>query len=281
MSTPRVNLNKEIIALFSGQASQVTTPKLYIELTGSHSLAIILNQAVFWSNKSKSKDGFFHKTYEEWFEEIHIPERTLRRRFDTLEMNGWISTKVKKINGKNTKHVLAHIDKIIESISIMLDSKCPIRPDCPDKPNIEQKPCTKSAPTGQIGRSEPAKLADSTIRTEEYLQKKLTNCASSSSFFFSETLDRQMLNEKLLKDERSDDEFLTEVKIHIEERSDLSFSLIIRQQAALKLLRKLKKLNEVFFVSGNKKNEPKKIIETPEQRAARYKLEREKNSYLK
>lgn len=263
MSTSKINLNKEIIALFSGQASVVTTPKLYIQLTGSHSLAIVLNQAVFWSNKSKCKDGFFHKTYEEWFDEIHIPERTLRRRFDRLEQKGWITTKVKKVYGKNIKHVQPHMDKIIESISIMLSTDCPIRPTSQERPEVEQKPCTKVNPTGHIGRSEPATLSDSYIETDDHFQNKNTSTAVSSDFFFSETLDRQMLNEKLCRDTRSDDEFLEGVVLHVNNHSDAALPLVVRQQGALKLLRKLKSNNEIFYVKGSAPKEEEK----PKQQA--------------
>ncbi len=255
MSTPKINLNKEIVALFSGQSSTVTTPKLYIQLTGSHSLAIVLNQAIFWSNKSSCKDGYFHKTYEEWFEEVHIPERTLRRRFDKLEQYGWIATKVKMVHGKNTKHVKPDMDKIIESISIMLNQDCPNRPESQESPNIEQKPCTKVAPSGQSGRSEPANLADSSIYTDDYDQIKTTNCESSSSFFFSETIDKDLLNQKLHRDERSDEEFMDQVVDHVENQSDKKYPRIVRAQGALKLLKKMKEKNELFYVKGKQPKE--------------------------
>lgn len=254
----KTNLNKEIISLFSGQASVVTTPKLYIMLTGNHSLAIILNQCVYWSNKSKNDDGWFYKEYKEWFDEIHIPERTLRRRFDRLEQMGWITTKVKKIKGTNTKHIFPNMGNIIESISTMLNTSCPDRPLCPvpeSSSNDEQKSCTKIAPTGQIGRSETANLAVSSIDTEEYLQKKLTNCESSSSFFFSETIDQDILDKKLFRDERTDEEFMNQVIEHVENHSDKKYSKIIRAQGALKLLTKLKSQNIIFYVTGKETKE--------------------------
>lgn len=266
--TTKINLNKEILALFSGQASVVTTPKLYIMLTGNHALAIILNQCVYWSNKSENKDGWFYKEYKEWFDEIHMPERTLRRRFDRLEQMGWITTKVKKIRGTNTKHIFPHMDKIIASISTMLDTTCPDRPLCPvpeSSINDEQKPCTKITPTGQNGRSEPAKVADSSIDTEDYLQKKLTNCESSSSFYFSETIDQDIVGQKLFRDDRTDDEFLKEVIEHVENHSDKKFSRIVRAQGAIKLLAKLKSQNIIFYVAGKEPKEdvkPKKQVES-------------------
>lgn len=265
MTAPKKNLNKEIIALFSGQTSTITTPKLYVELTGNHSLAVILNQCVFWSNKSKSQDGWFFKEYEDWFEEIHMPERTLRRRFDKLEERGWISTKVKKANGLNTKHITVHMDEIIGAISNMLDVDCPNRPLCPDGVNDEQNTCTKSAPTGHFGRSEPATLAVSTIYTDDNLHMiTTTNCKSSSSFFFSETLDKTLLQQKLVADKRSDEEFMANVIKHIDNFSDLNFSRIVRAQGVLKLLKKLKTQNIIFYAKGNEPKESPKAT-APQQ----------------
>lgn len=171
MILPKIsNLNKHIIGLFSGQERIVTTPKIYISLTGSLSLAVVLNQCVFWSNKSSLKHGWFYKDYVEWFEETHIPERTLRRRFDKLEEAGLIITKVKKVNGINTKHIFTCLDKIYELILNISDETCPDRPYCPDGLNIDHEYSTKVAPTGQSGRLETAKVAGSTIYTEENIQ---------------------------------------------------------------------------------------------------------------
>lgn len=266
--TTTLNLNKEILALFSGQASVVTTPKLYIMLTGNHALAIVLNQCVYWSNKSENKDGWFYKEYKDWFEEVHMPERTLRRRFDKLEQMGWITTKVKKIRGVNKKHIFPHMDKIIDSISIMLDTTCPDRPLFPDTENSsndDHNTCTKIAPTGQNGRSEPAKMSDSSIYTEDYRQKRTTNCEiSSSSFLFSEAIDQEILDQKLFRDERTDEEFMQAVLEHINNHSDKKFSRIVRAQAAIKLLKKLKSQNIMFYVAGKAPKEESK----PQQKVA-------------
>ncbi len=288
MSTQKLNLNKKILALFSGQASMVTTPKLYVQLTGSHTLAIVLSQCVYWSDKSECEDGWFYKRYDEWFEEIHIPERTLRRRFDHLEMLGWITTKVKKVRGTNIKHIHPNMDLIIESLNTMLNKTCPDRPTSPVSPESEQKPCTKVAPTGQSGRSETAKLADSSIYTEDYDQKKLTNCPSSSSFLFSETTDRNLLNQKLIRDERTDEEFMAQCVDHVENCSDKKFPTLQRANALVKLLKQLKASNVIFRETVSADQKKKKIIvnETDEQRQERqffeYELikERENPEYI-
>jgi hypothetical protein len=207
MTFIKKNLNKEIIALFSGQSSTITIPKLYIQLTKSHSLASVLNQCVFWSNKSSCDHGYFYKTYKDWFDEINIPERTLRRYLNKLESIGWIHSKVKKVLGKNTKHVSPDMDKIIDSISLMLSVDCPIRPMCPDGLEPEQPHCTKVAPTGQSGRSEPANLSVSegsiSLYTEDHFQKKKRSIVD----FEKSTKNKKSVSK--VKDYEKDDRFMS------------------------------------------------------------------------
>jgi hypothetical protein len=259
MSDHKKNLNREIIGLFSGQSSQVTIPKLYIEITGSYSLAIVLNQAVFWSNKSSCKDGFFYKTYEEWFDEIHIPERTLRRRFNALETSELITTKVKKVKGANTKHVKPHTDRIIELISIMMDGNNPIRPSWPVGTIIEPKTCTKTVPYGQVGRLEPANLAGSYI-TEDHLQNKntTTEIKSSSSDFFSKKQRSELTALRHTSDRREESVFLDNCRWHIEKQANDN-SVYQRVAGLKKILKGINETREVFKAQGYTNSQDEKL----------------------
>lgn len=225
------NINKEIIALFSGQSANVTTAKLYIELTGTYARANVLNQCVYWCNKSKCSYGYFYKTYAEWFEEIHIPERTLRRVLRNFEKEGWIETKIKKVNNINTLHIKPDIDKIIDSIQFLLIKNDPDRPMCPDGSKTTQKPCTKTVPTGHFGRSEPAKMADSLyIDPDEYSQISTTTAVSEvtgkdlSCSIFSEKIDQHLLSLRDPNDLRTPQQFLEECKFHTEQRDKTRYS---------------------------------------------------------
>ena len=260
MSAPKKNLNKEILALFSGQASIITTPKLYIQLTHSHCLASVLNQIVYWSNKSKLKDEWFYKTYEEWYEEINIPERSLRRYLRILEQNNWAETKVKKINDKNILHIRPNINAIIDSISSMLNADCPIRPTCPVGIEFEHNCCTEIAPSGQVGRSETAKLAGSTIYTEDNIQITTTTVPtppvdnlSSSSSFFSEKQKDELLSYKLPTDERSTELFLENCEHHVGQQ-DNDLSKYQRFTGLIKILIGCYERQEHFKATGFKKN---------------------------
>lgn len=68
------NTIRTIISQISGQENIVVVPKLFVKLTGDLTTAILLNQIVFYSDKSKRTDGFFYKTYKEWEEEICLTE---------------------------------------------------------------------------------------------------------------------------------------------------------------------------------------------------------------
>lgn len=43
--------------------------RIFVELTGSINGALLLSQACYWSQRTKSEDGWFYKTQEEWEEE--------------------------------------------------------------------------------------------------------------------------------------------------------------------------------------------------------------------
>ena len=93
-------------------------------------------------------------------------------------------------------------------------------------------------------------------------KKKTTNCkSSSSSFIFSETIDRDMLNQKLERDTRTDEDFMQAVSSHVQDHSDKKYPPLQRAAAAVKLLKKCKEANVIFYVSGTQPKDP-----TPENK---------------
>ncbi|MEK4030840.1 conserved phage C-terminal domain-containing protein [Pseudobacillus sp. FSL P4-0506] len=107
---------RELMKKISGQDNTITIPKLYIELTGDLTTALVLNQIVFWSDKSKRADGFFYKSYKEWQEEVFLSERQVRYAVKKLKDNDFVSTKLKKANGAPTLHYKLEFDNLLDSI---------------------------------------------------------------------------------------------------------------------------------------------------------------------
>jgi uncharacterized phage protein (TIGR02220 family) len=107
---------RSIIKNFSGQDNVVTIPKMYIEVTGDLTAALVLNQVVFWSDKSKRTDGFFYKSYKEWQEETTLTERQVRYAVNKLKEKKIVETKLKKANGAPTLHYKLEYDTLLEWI---------------------------------------------------------------------------------------------------------------------------------------------------------------------
>ena len=107
---------KSLIFNFSGQHNIVAVPVVYLELTGDFNTAVLLNQMVFWSDKTNRKDGYFYKTYKEWEDEIHLSEYQVRRSINKLKELDVIETELKRANGSPTLHFMVKIDNLSESI---------------------------------------------------------------------------------------------------------------------------------------------------------------------
>lgn len=46
--------------------------RVFVKVTGSVNAAIMLSQAIYWSKRTKSKDGWFYKSRDEWEEETGL-----------------------------------------------------------------------------------------------------------------------------------------------------------------------------------------------------------------
>ena len=107
---------REVIKRFSGQENTFVVPKVYVQYTGDLTTAVLLNQIVFYSDKSKRTDGYFYKSYKDWEEDICLTERQVRHSVKKLKDNGVLETKLMKANGSPTVHYKLNYDKLVESI---------------------------------------------------------------------------------------------------------------------------------------------------------------------
>lgn len=112
----------QIITSFSGSERSVVIPKTYLEITGDYPTAALLNQLVFWSDKSKRKDGYFYKKYDEWHDELLLSDYQIRRITKKLEEMNFITTALKKANGTPTKHYKINMEEIQKAIMKKLNN---------------------------------------------------------------------------------------------------------------------------------------------------------------
>lgn len=107
---------RTIISQISGQENIVVVPKLFVKLTGDLTTAILLNQIVFYSDKSKRTDGYFYKSHKEWEEEICLTKRQVSYSTAKLKEMGLVETKLMKANGAPTLHYKLDYDKLVQWI---------------------------------------------------------------------------------------------------------------------------------------------------------------------
>ncbi|PEY32691.1 hypothetical protein CN354_20635 [Bacillus cereus] len=107
---------RTLISQISGQENILVVPKIFIKLTGDLTTATLLNQIVFYSDKSKRTDGYFYKSYKEWEEEICLTKRQVSYSAEKLKGMELIETKTMKANGAPTVHYKLDYDKLLNLI---------------------------------------------------------------------------------------------------------------------------------------------------------------------
>jgi hypothetical protein len=101
-----------LISQYAGQNNMITTPVIFIKLTGNFERATFLNQLLYWQDKMKG-DWLF-KTYKEWYEEIYLSEYQIRKASKWLEKEGILEMKIKKARGNPTVHYRLNKEKFLE-----------------------------------------------------------------------------------------------------------------------------------------------------------------------
>lgn len=95
----------KLIKSMSGQANILTIPRIFIDLCeGDINTALVLNQCIYWSDRTNRKDGAFYKTADEWTQETGLSKYQLTRSCKTLERLGFLITEVHRANGLPTLH---------------------------------------------------------------------------------------------------------------------------------------------------------------------------------
>ncbi|KKB24454.1 phage protein [Staphylococcus carnosus] len=105
-----------IITQFSGRNNIIPIPVVYIQLTEDYPSAALLNQMIYWSDRTNRKDGYFYKSYNEWFDELHLTEYQVRRATNKLKSFGFVETALKKANGAPTLHYKVDTKEVSEWI---------------------------------------------------------------------------------------------------------------------------------------------------------------------
>ena len=100
------------IEQITGRANLTSQIKVFKELTGNATLAQMLIQLIYWSDRATRADGFVYKSASDWINEVDA-SRYLVRIFNDLP---FIITKVHKANRYPTTHYKVDFAKLIPAL---------------------------------------------------------------------------------------------------------------------------------------------------------------------
>lgn len=132
-----VKLIKEILPNKQNVVS-LSVPLLEV-LDDDYTECALFSQCVYWDERTEDEDGWFYKSYQDWYKECRVKERTCRRKLDNLKERGWIETEVRQdYRNQNQLYVRVCGDKWIED---MLHHFCSEDPDPADKMTGGEQRC--------------------------------------------------------------------------------------------------------------------------------------------
>lgn len=298
MSSAKKNLNHLLLSQFSGQQAVITVPKIYYRLTQNLNKALILNQIIFYSDKSTyCQDGWFYKSYAEWMDEVYLTERGLRYHFKDLVKDNLIEMRIAKVKGVRTPFFRPLMDNIMEAIKKLLEADTPPPTEPPPESNTAPKkeakqPLRKSCPKRKkFPDSQTAKISVSnTIYTDDSSDEKTTTVnpppkdpenkgseKNPSSSFFTPKQKNKLLALKLETDERSDDKFLKHCEHHIQNQKN-DHGKFQRIAGLSKILTNLLETGEIFKAVGFK--DPEEERKKKEEQAERDRIQKEKQDKI-
>lgn len=112
----------KVIAEMNGEGQSFVIPRLYVELTGGHTEALVFKQLVFWSNKTTRTDGFFYKKSEELEAETMLTRRQIDGIVKKLINKELIEVERKKANGAPTRHFKINQTLVMTRLHEMVQS---------------------------------------------------------------------------------------------------------------------------------------------------------------
>jgi len=96
-----------------GQKNIIPVPVEFVHFIGDYNTAALLNQIIYWTDRTKDPEGWFYKSYANWHEELALSKYQVNRAAGVLKSMKLIETQVKKVNGDPTLHYRLDTDVFI------------------------------------------------------------------------------------------------------------------------------------------------------------------------
>jgi hypothetical protein len=157
---------KELIKQFTGQAQVLAIPRPFIKLTGDHICALVLNQIIYWSERTENEEGWFYKTAGDWGEELCISAYQLTRAIESLKKFG-VEKKVKKIGAAPVLHFRINFDYFCQLFTEYLES---------EETSLSRSPIIKKLDNQETSLSDAkeTRKSESEVSSQSSIEAKIT-----------------------------------------------------------------------------------------------------------
>lgn len=68
-----------LVSQFLGRQNTIPVPVPFVRLTGDYASAAFLAQCLYWGDRTTDPEGWFHKTHDQWFDELMLSPDQVRR----------------------------------------------------------------------------------------------------------------------------------------------------------------------------------------------------------
>lgn len=106
-----------LVKAISGNANMLSVPRLFVDLTGDLTMAAMLSQLIYWSDRSVRKDGLVYKSSTDWRMEVGASRYAVNK-FNTLP---YIETQIKMANGHPTNHYKVLLEVLVDHLERLFD----------------------------------------------------------------------------------------------------------------------------------------------------------------
>ena len=107
----------DAVRSISGQNKVITGSAFLTDFAGSLEAGVLLSQIIYWSDRTSDPDGWFYKSYDDWFGELKIKKKSVMGIISKLESAGIIETTVRNdprgITKKHYRIITDRFDKTL------------------------------------------------------------------------------------------------------------------------------------------------------------------------
>lgn len=155
----------DLVARFMGRQNTIAVPVPFVHLTGDYASAAFLSQCLYWGDRTADAEGRFHKSHEEWADELLLTSDQVGRCVKTC--GGMIEVKRKGVPAKN--HYRANREAIAEALQNLTDGKPDSTARCGETQHLEvDKP--NDLPLGSpdsLSLGNPTAISETTSKTTQ------------------------------------------------------------------------------------------------------------------